>query len=399
MIDLEVAFQILFQSVHLLSIEERQLSDAVNYVVAEDIVSPIDVVPFRNSAMDGFAVNHSSLNTIPVTLPISSVKYAGDTTVDESDSSYHDAMKIMTGAPVPNKYDTIIPIEDTTFTATEVTILKKSIKGQYIRQPGEDLKKGETICNKQDVVRTYYPGILASIGLQKVPVYRKPKVLIFCTGNELIEPGERLLFGQVYNSNGYTLKGFLEPFCDIIDIHSLVHDEPNTIKECLSKKYDVIISSGGVSMGDRDYVPEIAKECGWDILFHKVAIKPGKPILYAKRDKSFLFGLPGNPLSTAVTCAVFVIPALKKMIGVKEYQPDKIHAKLENGSLMNSDRTVIWPGTFMKSGNQWQAKFSDKKTSASLSALLKSDGLIYQHSNTDNPTNVLIEPWQQILNM
>ncbi len=373
------------------------IEKSADYILAQDIISPIDVAPYRNSAMDGFAVAYSDIKSIPCSLPIHAVTYAGDS--DKYSYKPNSAIKIMTGAPVPEGYDTVIQVEHTTFTDSEVTFQKEIKENQNVRLPGEDIKNGDAILRSGEKINPLYVGILASIGMSEVEVYKKPNVLVISTGNELVEPGNNLKFGQLYNSNSYTVRSMLSKFCDSITVDSIVLDERESVISALSQDYDIIITSGGVSAGDKDFIPEIAELCGWEKKLHKAAIKPGKPIFFAKRNNQYLFGLPGNPLSTAVTCACFVIPAIKKMIGVKKHLLPTTSASLSKDSIMKSGRILIWPGKIFIENSKPVALFADKKSSAALSALLQTDGLIFQYTFEDKPPVIEITYWYEILHI
>jgi len=391
------ALTIIVNAVKELDSIQIPIEKSIQYILKQDIISPIDVAPYRNSAMDGFAVAYNDIKSIPVTLPIRAISYAGD--INTFTYEPNTALKIMTGAPVPEGYDTVIRIEDTIFDENEVTFNIKIEKNQNVRLPGEDIKKGDLLFKSGQVINPLHIGVLASIGLKEVTVIRKPRILILSTGNELIEPGHPLSFGQLYNSNSYTVRSMLTNFCDSISADSTLLDEPEKVTDTLNQDYDVIITSGGVSAGDKDFIPQIAEKCGWIKLLHKAAIKPGKPIFFAQRKKQYLFGLPGNPLSTAITCAIFVIPALKKMIGVRDYLLKPVKATLSNDSIRKSGRTLIWPGKIFFENGKPIASFSEKKSSAALSALLESDGLIFQYLRENNLHNIEVATWQQIQNI
>lgn len=391
------AVAIISEAVKRLDCTQISLEDASNHILAENIISPIDVAPYRNSGMDGFAIAYEDIGSIPFTLPIRAISYAGDS--ESYTYKKKTALKIMTGAPIPEGYDTVIPVEDTTFNRSEVTFNEQISRYQNIRLSGEDMQAGDLIYKSGQVINPLHIGILASIGLHKIPVFRKPNVLILSTGNELVEPGNPLRFGQLYNSNSFTLRSILAPFCHSITVDSILLDEPVGVSKALSQEYDIIITSGAVSAGDKDFIPIMAERCGWIKKLHKVAVKPGKPLFFAQKDNQYLFGLPGNPLSTAVTCACFVIPAIKKMIGVKDYIPQTSQAVLSRDSIMKSERTLIWPGKIYSENGILSASFAPKKSSAALSALLNTDGLIFQFKTDDQSPRIEFTSWQQILNI
>ncbi len=389
------AVEIISQAIKQSEVIKIKIENSANYILAEDVVSPVDVAPYRNSAMDGFAVAYPDTKQVPFSLPIQAITYAGDS--DQYNYKPNTAIKIMTGAPVPEGYDTVIQVEHTTFTDSEVTFEKEIKENQNVRQPGEDIKDGDLLLQTGQKINPLYIGILASIGMSEVAVYKKPRILVLSTGNELIEPGNSLKFGQLYNSNSYTVRSMLAPFCESITVDSIVLDERESVVEALSQDYDIIITSGGVSAGDKDFIPEIAEQCGWVKKLHKAAIKPGKPIFFAQRNNQYLFGLPGNPLSTAVTCACFVIPAIKKIIGVTNYTLPVTSASLSKDSIMKSGRTLIWPGKIFQEDGSLVASFANKKSSAALSALLQTDGLIFQYTSDDAPTKIEVTYWEEIL--
>ena len=306
------AVNIITESIKELESLKLPIEKSPNYILAEDIVSDMEVAPYRNSAMDGFAIAFDDIPSIPTTLPITAVSYAGD--LESFTYEKKTALKIMTGAPVPEGYDTVVRVEDTTFDNSEVTLNVPIKKCQNVRLPGEDIQAGDMIYKSRALINPLHVGIFASIGFKNVSVIRKPNILILSTGNELVEPGNDLKFGQLYNSNSYTLRSMLTQFCQSVTVDSIILDKPDQVARSLSQDYDMIITSGGVSAGDKDYIPHIARSCGWTQKLHKAAIKPGKPIFFAQKGNQYLFGLPGNALSTAVTAACFVIPSLKKMI-------------------------------------------------------------------------------------
>jgi molybdopterin molybdotransferase len=351
--------------------------------------------------MDGFAVCSEQLRNCslenPVSLPIGATIFAGD--VLNNSYEKNSVAKIMTGAQVPPEYDSVVKIEDSENDNRQATFSKSVTSGLNIRNPGEDIVIGETLYLKGDCLKPFDLGVLASIGVIEVPIFMKPSVLIAVTGDELVEPGKILNPGQIYNSNKYTLLSMISGFCEKVESYSPAHDTEKVLDSILKNEHDVIITSGGVSAGERDLVVSTAERNGWETVFHKVAMKPGKPVYFARRKKQLLFGLPGNPLSVAITCAVFVIPTLKKMSGNKRFQLRFTPGELINSSYKNFNGTYIWPGKIEKSHLGLMASFSSKSSSASLTALLESDGLIFQSkSNRGENSSPKIEviTWPQL---
>ena len=398
MIELDEALELIFSNADQLGTEERMIENAVGYVLARDVVSPINVAPFRNSAMDGFAVRSEWLDgctkTDPKAVPIGSTVFAGDSA--SSCAADKHAVKVMTGAPVPDGFDTVVPFEDTEHTDDEVRFFNPVVTGRNIRHPGEDVSRGQKLFDKGAVLGRLDIGILAAVGLRTVLMQRKPSIKIVSLGDELAGPGEELAECQIYDSNTFTINSMVEPFCEQAERACRVPDKEDELKKVLDSSHDVIVTSGGVSAGERDLVVDLAESSGWQRVFHKARIKPGKPLNLAARGKQLQFGLPGNPLSTAVTCTMFLIPALKKMAGIAEYRQRSRPATMAADEVRKSNRTLIWPGFFQEKDGRTTARFSPKKTSAALTALLDTDGLIIQEAadgGGSEDVEVEIIPW------
>ena len=403
MISYEEAAELVLDFTLNLGKKDLELPKARGYVLAENIVSNINVGPFRNSSKDGFAISSERLkNCSPdniLSLPITAAIFAGE--ICSENQPKGGAVKVMTGAPVPSVYDSVVMLEDTSYSTQQVTFSKPVAPGTNIRPAGEDIVRGQTIYFKGHCIEPWDIGILASIGLKVVPVFEKPSALIVCTGNELVEPGVPLKPGQIYNSNKFTIASMIGGFCEHIDTPATVHDTVEGLTAALNSNHQVIVTTGGVSVGEKDLVVKAAEAGGWETVFHKVAIKPGKPVYFARRKNQLLFGLPGNPLSAAITCAVFVVPALKKMAGYREFRLELLPAVLSNSPRREFDGTLIWPGKIWYQEEGIAATFSPKESSAALSALLGSDGLIFQKnkkSGGKNSPDVEIVTWQQVFN-
>lgn len=395
MITLLEAWQRLDDNVTVLGDTEIPVEQSAGWVTAEEIRATINVAPFRNSAMDGFAVATTHLTDLPATLEIDTTLYAGDT--EQTSYDEHKAVKVMTGAVVPDIYDAVIPIEDVTCDCHTVTISQPVKPGRHVRLPGEDLAVGDCVLPDRAIVTPLAIGILTSLGIERVLVIRKASVCIINTGDELVAPGQPLKPGQLYDSNGPTVQSLITPFCRSLDRRPHAADDLDELTQELQNDCDVIITTGGVSAGEKDFVPAAAQRAGWQKVFHKIAIKPGKPVFCAVKDNQLLLGLPGNPLSTAVTCALFVIPALKKMMGRSDFLPRLSDAEL-TGEPIKSSRSVIWPGKIRSQDDRMTATIAAKRSSAALSALLDSDGMIFQNlSKTYQLPRVQVCPWPQIL--
>jgi molybdopterin molybdotransferase len=406
MIEFEQACEHIFSHTRSPGIEDCLIEAAVGKVLAEDITSPIDVSPFRNSAMDGFAVRSEWLSDCsesqPLTLFIGSTTFAGDAaTPDAPASQVTRVSKVMTGAIVPEECDAVVPFEDTDYDEQKVTFCRPVAPGAHIRLPGEDITRGRKLYSKGYTLGPLDIGVLATVGMRTVATYRRPSLLILGTGDELTNPGDDLAPGKIYDSNTFTLQALVSPFCERVERVCGVRDREEEIARALDSSHDIIVTTGGVSAGERDLVVDMAEAAGWKRIFHKVRIKPGKPVYFATRNKQLLFGLPGNPLSTAVTCSVFLIPALKKMIGLKDYRLPLQPARLAPEAIRKSGRKLIWPGMIRDEAGQIEASFSPKKSSAALTALMGTDGLVFQSATDDNRKDVKVEviPWDHILRL
>lgn len=296
-----------------------RIDDALGHVLAEPATCEGDLPAFDNSAMDGFAVIGADVQNAsehhPVRLDIIGEVFAGDTQGCTITSGT--AAKIMTGAPVPTGADAVIPVEDTRQEGRQVIILAAAKEGQYIRRKAEELHDGETVMPAGILLGPAEVGILAAIGRTDVRVIRKPKVAFFVTGDELIEPSQPLTKGSIRDVNTYTLAASLEslgvPYTNL----GRIPDERQALLEAIQKAegFDVLITSGSVSMGERDILRACLQEAGMKELFYKINIKPGKPVLFGLLNQTRVFCLPGNTVSTLVTFLLLVRPALLQMQG------------------------------------------------------------------------------------
>ncbi len=399
MISYEEAIQAITAAVPLSTPVRLPIDDAIRYILVEDIIAPINVSPFRNSAMDGFAVRADVLAQCsadnPITFPIAHTVYAGGSTLPSVVPET--TIKIMTGAPVPDEFDAIVPVEDCRFDANHATFTRPVRTQSNIRLPGEDITQGQCVFEKGHRIGVLDIGILASLGVAKVSVFRKPSVLVLVTGDELRMVNETLKPGQIYDSNSHTITAIIGRFVDSVQIHRPVRDSAKALQTVLQESNkDIIITSGGVSMGDRDLIPDVLEQEGWKTLFHKVRIKPGKPVLFATKGGRLLFGLPGNPLSIAVTCAVFVVRALRQFAGEQAVDLRPTPVELIHKQ-RKSNRLLIWPGVITEFEQGLRAQLTTKSSSAALSALLGSDGLIFSDTIAGKSGRADFLPWGQIL--
>jgi molybdopterin molybdotransferase len=326
--------------------EHLSLLQTLDRVLAEDIVATIDVPPYDNSAMDGYALNAREL---PVSgtqaLRIVGASFAGHPF--QGDCGSGECVHVMTGAVMPIGTDTVIPQEHVEpVDATTIRIDGRTRAGDNVRAAGEDISSGQTVLMRGRRITSADLGLIASLGMQRIPVKRRLRVAVFSTGDELCAVGETLQPGRIYDSNRYTLHGLLtRQHCEVIDL-GMVRDDPSALRAALQSaadEYDVIITSGGVSVGEADYVRQVLNELG-DIAFWKVAMKPGRPLTFGHLGRTVFFGLPGNPVAVMVTFCQFVQPALQRMAGEITAQPLTLRAVSGSALKKRAGRTEYQRG-------------------------------------------------------
>ena len=303
-------------------VEEVPTLEATNRILARAQRSTMDVPPMDNSAMDGYAVSTKD----PSRLKVAQKIMAGSVGKPLEKGT---AARIFTGAPIPPGADAVIMQEHVEVQGSEVVLKKTPKPGEWVRRVGSDVKKGGEILPAGKRLLPQDTGLAASVGIKTLPVYRKVKLGLFFTGDELVMPGEPLAPGRIYNSNRFTLRGLAEVFgCELRD-YGIVPDTLEATRETLRRaagECDVIVTSGGVSVGDADYVKP-AVEAEGRLLMWRIAMKPGRPLAFGSVQKSFFIGLPGNPVSSFVTFLIFVRPFLLRTQGISDVQPKTIFAR------------------------------------------------------------------------
>ena len=322
---------------HASDIESIPLDQAINRILAEDLLSPIDVPAADNSAMDGFAFNGDCLSDkeIILTLKVVGTAYAGKPF--EGKMNQGECLKIMTGALMPHGCDTVIPQELAESADDSVITLRQNQvkRGENQRLRGEDLSRGKAAIAAGRLLRPSDLGLAASLGIGTLQVRRKLKVAILSSGDELRPLGQPLELGSIYDSNRYSLTGLLNRLnLEIIDC-GIVRDDPDSLKTAFleaASKADVLISSGGVSVGEADFTKQIMQELG-DVGFWKIAMRPGRPMAFGmfkpvhpSSRKTLFFGLPGNPVAVMVTFYQFVRSALLQLNGANQTEPQLTQA-------------------------------------------------------------------------
>lgn len=368
------ARDLILNNVSRLPAEEVSLVNAVGRVLATPVYAPWDMPQWSNSAMDGFAVR--TIDCVQTNhLCIHGYLPAGAT--PEAPVAAGTATRIMTGAPIPPGCDAVIPLEDTIENHNSITIRTMVKPGDHIRYQGEDVAAGELVLPTGTELRPAEINMLASFGYLKVPVYRRPVVAILSTGDELVEPGENIGPGQVVNSNAYSLAAAVKEAGGQPLLLGIARDTRESLKEKIPRglKADALITSAGVSMGDRDLVCEMLEEAGVERLFWKVDIKPGRPTAFGLKDGKPVFSLPGNPVSTMVTFEEFVRPALLIMQGLQQVLKPYIKATLKEPVHKKQGRTQFLRVNVTDIGDRLFASSAGDQNTGILRTMLRANGI------------------------
>ena len=314
MISVTEAKEIINNNTIALAPVKSVLGEAAGKVLAEDVYAPVDIPAFPQSSMDGYAFSFQGWKQHKKIKIVGEVAAGTDENIMLEPGN---AVRIFTGAPVPTGADTVIMQEKTKTHNEELIIEDETLQaGTSVRPKGSEIKAGALALGKGSVLSPAGIGFLAGIGINDVKIYPNPSISIIVTGNELQQPGKPLQYGQAYESNSLALKAVLEQL-HINDVEVLyASDKPEIVTSTLEKalqKSDVVLSTGGISVGDYDFVLQAATKCGVEKLFHKVKQRPGKPLYFGKKNNKLIFGLPGNPSSVLTCFYQYVIPALEKL--------------------------------------------------------------------------------------
>lgn len=319
MLEYKDALEIIVLSAGNLPTEKVELRDSLKRILATDIYHDMDMPPFNKSAMDGFACRRSELiNELEVIETI----YAGK--IPETKIGKNQCYKIMTGAVVPDEADCVFKIEDAEFTSANNVSCTNPSTTNNINYRGEDIKAGDRILYKSSLLTTRHLPVLAGAGITHPEVFKQPSVTVFATGTELVEPEEKPLPFQIRNSNASQLQAQLAEVGIDANYGGIIKDDTallqNNVEEALQSN-DIVILTGGVSVGEYDLIPEILNNLGFETLVRSTAIKPGKPMSFARKDNKYCFGLSGNPVSSFVQFELYVKPFLYSMMGYS-FQPN-----------------------------------------------------------------------------
>ena len=382
--------QHLVQTLPPIATEEPHLMQALGRIVAEDIVSPINVPAHDNSAMDGFAFDGAQLSSSPLKLRVVGKALAGKAWQGSVLTS--ECVKVMTGAVMPLGLNTVIAQELTTINTTDIgTIVEIQAGllqiGDNRRKAGEDLQRGLPALTAGNPLSPAALGLVASLGVVKVKVYRQLRVAYFSTGDEVLSLGDAVREGAVYDSNRYTVFGLLRRMgCEVIDM-GVVRDDPVLLEQAFKKASDtadVIITSGGVSVGEADFTKAMMKKLG-DVAFWKIAMRPGRPMAVGRLGNCILFGLPGNPVAVMVTFLAFVKPALLQMMGGSPSTTPYLRAKSAVALRKKPGRTEYQRGFVRKlPDGTLQVEAAGNQGSGVLRSMVEANGLIVLHHHQSN---------------
>jgi len=380
MVTVEEALDKILSRIKPLGFEKVSILEALGRVIAEDIYADRDIPPFDNSGMDGYAVRSEDIRNAssnrPVRLEVIEDLPAGF--ISKKGLEQGKAIRIMTGAPIPKAADTIVPVEDTKQEEKFVSIFETVPPGDYIRKAGEDVKKGECVISREDLIRPPEVGMLASVGRSFVSVYQRPLVAILCTGEELVDVDGNLEGVKIVSSNSYTLAAQVKD-CGAIPIQlGIARDRKGEIKEKLLQgiRSDVLISSAGVSVGDYDFVKEALSELGMEMIFWRVAMKPGKPVVFGLLQGKPVFGLPGNPVSSMVSFEQFVRPSLLKMMGHRQLFRPVIEAILKEDIRKRPGRRHFLRAFVSFEKEEYFVTLTGAQGSGILKSMVKANGLV-----------------------
>ncbi len=357
-----------------LSTEEVSIDDSLNRIIASNVVAKVNDPPFDNSAMDGFAVIFSETSSKSVELSIIGVSNAGSNDLPKLSSGQ--AMKIMTGAPIPEGADSIIPIEKCVINGEKVTLNEQS-KPHFIRKQGENFTVNSVLFEPGEILTPEKISLCAAAGVNKLTVYQKLKVAIIPTGDELKSLNEELSYGEIYESNSYGLSALITSLGHEATRFPTVVDNLETLRETLNlaaKDHDLIITSGGVSMGDRDFVRIIMQSEG-KINFWRVKMRPGSPPIFGRWASTPIFGLPGNPVSSHVVFRVIVMDWLMSLTNSKNPRNQIIQATLDNDIKVVEGFTTFRRVELFHNQGKTIARLKGHQGSGNIAGIAMSDGL------------------------
>jgi molybdenum cofactor synthesis domain-containing protein len=344
MIPIAEAIEIVLSHAPRLGVESVELKNTAGRFLAEDIIADTDLPPFDRAQMDGYAVRAEDVANTPARLRIVGESAAGAGWHHEMNSG--EAVRIMTGAPVPQGADAVQQVELTHEVNGDVEVLESVSSGRSIVRQASEIKAGETVLGPGEQISAAMIATLASFGYAGVKVSRRPRVAVMATGSELVDVDQKPARDQIRDSNNYTIEAYASQSNGIVARLPLAVDDTEELKRAMrqaAETCDVLITSGGVSMGVYDFTKAALKDLGAEIFFERVALRPGKPTVFARLGNALVFGLPGNPVSVAVTFNLFARTALRAMQGATQTTLAEDHAVLAHDLKGSADRESYLP--------------------------------------------------------
>jgi len=421
MLSVEEALQKILDEIDILEEETVPILESLGQVLAADIKSDINVPPLDNSAMDGYAVRSEDTTgaseKTPRFLRVIDTVMAGS--ISRKEVVPGTAVRIMTGAPVPGGADAVVQFENTDDEKhkkstpdkpiTRAGILSEAKSGLNIRRVGEDIAKGAMALKKGTVIRAAEIGLMASLGYGRVKVIRRPVVAILSTGNELVEINKPLPEGKIHNSNGYSIASLVKRYGFIPKVLGIARDDEEELLAKLKEAQDadMLLTTGGVSMGDYDIVKDIIARDG-ELVFWKVRVKPGKPLAFGKikgKDKIIPhLGLPGNAVSCMVSFELFVRPALMKMMGKKNFAKPTVEVILEDTVINNAGRRLYDRAVIERRNGHYYARLTGSQSSGILTSMSLANGLVIipedsKKVNKGDTVRALMLDWNEEVNI
>jgi molybdopterin molybdotransferase len=380
MISVDEALEIILGTIQVLGLERVDILDSLGRVLGEDVHAPYNIPPWDNSAMDGYAVIHKDIEGAsrqnPAVLTVVADLPAGYTA--QRGISRGEAIRIMTGAPIPKGCDTVVMVEDTQAEQDRVKIFNAPARGKHIRKAGEDVVKGSRVLARGSIVRPAAVGMMASLKRSVVSVFQRPRVAVISTGDELIDVDGELTAGKIVGSNTYSLASLVKDSGGQPLVLGIARDNPEALRSIFRAALaaDMIISSGGVSVGDYDLVKDMLLELGAEMKFWKVHMRPGQPLAFGVIGGKPTFGLPGNPVSCMISFEQFVRPAILKASGHTRIFRPLIEARLKEPISKKEGKRYFLRCCISVEDGAYAVTTTGGQGSGILLSMVKADGLI-----------------------
>ncbi|MEN2487291.1 gephyrin-like molybdotransferase Glp [Flavobacterium sp. B11] len=377
MIEVKEALEIVAANSSVLTTQKISVDKALGYILAETVYSPISMPPFRQSAMDGYAFIHSRRHQFDVV----GISQAGDHANIKLKET--EAVRIFTGAYVPNDADTVVMQEHVMVNGDSILIAKMPEPFANVRSKGEQINAEDVVFDANTLITPAAIGFLACLGITEITVYKKPKVAILVTGNELVKPGKKLSKGKIYESNSIMLQAALQTIgVNKIKVHTVKDNLKATKKalESILKKNDIVLISGGISVGDYDFVKEALLKNGVEELFYKINQKPGKPMFFGSKKDTLVFALPGNPASSLTNFYIYVYPAVKNKMGFSNTHLPKIVRKLDSEVVNTTGKTLFLKALY----NETIVTILEGQASSMLNSFAIANGLVIVPHDIEN---------------